>query len=222
MHIPDGYLSPMTYIPSYVVAVPLMAYGIKKLKGELTDQTLPLISSLTAMSFLIMMINIPIPGGTSGHAIGAAAISILINPWIAFVSVSLVLLIQALIFGDGGITAWAVNSLAIGFVSSFVAYYTYKALSKFNENIALFISGWLSIVAASFVVAVFLGIQPVIAHAPDGKPLFFPFGLDITIPALVGSHILYFGVVEGLYTLIVIKFIEKIKNPFFKERVKNA
>ncbi len=222
MHIPDGYLSPMTYIPSYVVAVPLMAYGIKKLKGELNDQALPLISSLTAMSFLIMMINIPIPGGTSGHAIGAAAISILINPWIAFISISLVLLIQALIFGDGGITAWAVNSLALGFVASFVAYYSFKVLSKLNENIALFISGWLSIVAASFVVAVFLGIQPVIAHTPDGKPLFFPFGLEITIPALVGSHILYFGAVEGLYTLLVVKFIEKIKNPFLKGSIKDV
>lgn len=222
MHIPDGYLSPVTYIPSYAVAVPLMAYGIKKLKEKLNDQTFPLISSLTAMSFLIMMINIPIPGGTSGHAIGTAAISILIDPWIAFVSISLVLLIQALIFGDGGITAWAVNSLAMGFVASFVAYYTYKGLSKFNENIALFISGWLSIVTASFVVAVFLGIQPVVAHTPDGKPLFFPFGLEITIPALVGSHMLYFGVVEGIYTLVVIKFVERIKNPFLKGRVKNA
>ena len=222
MHIPDGYLSPITYIPSYAVAVPLFAYGIKKLKAKLNDETLPLISSLTAMSFLIMMINIPIPAGTSGHAIGTAAISILIDPWIAFISISLVLLIQALIFGDGGITAWAINSLAMGFIASFVAYYSFKFLSRLNENIALFISGWLSIVSASFIIAFFLGIQPIVAHTPDGKPLFFPFDLKITIPALVGSHMLYFGVVEGIYTLVVVKFIEKIKNSFLRGDIKNV
>ncbi|NPA53227.1 MAG: cobalt transporter CbiM [Aquificae bacterium] len=216
MHIPDGYLSPITYIPSYAIAVPLFAYGFKKLKKTLNEKTLPFIASLTALSFLVMMINIPIPGGTSGHAIGAAAISILFNPWIGFISISLVLLIQALIFGDGGITAWAVNSLALGFVASFVGYYSYKALFKFNKNFALFVSGWISIVAASFIIAFFLGIQPIVAHTPDGKPLFFPFGLEITIPALVGSHMLYFGVAEGIYTLIVVKFIEKIKNFSFQ------
>ncbi|WP_457626651.1 cobalt transporter CbiM [Persephonella sp.] len=209
MHIPDGYLSPLTYIPSYAVQIPLFIYGIKKLKNLLDEKTLPLISSLTALSFIVMMINIPIPGGTSGHAIGAAAISILTNPWIGFVSLSLVLLIQAVVFGDGGITAWAVNSLSIGFGASFAGYYIYRMFSKINKGFALFFSGWFSIVFSSFLVALFLGIQPLIAHSPDGKPLFFPFGLEITIPALVFSHMLYFGVVEGIYTLVVVKFIQK-------------
>ncbi len=212
MHIPDGYLSPVTYIPSYAAFVPLFAYGLKKLKESLNDKTLPLVSSLTALSFLVMMINVPVPGGTSGHAIGAAAISILLNPWIGFISLSLVLLIQAVIFGDGGITSWAVNSLSMGFVASFTAYFSYRILSGFNRGFALFFSGWLSAVASSFVVAFFLGIQPLIAHTPDGKPLFFPFGLEITVPALVLSHMIYFGVVEGVYTFVVGRFIEKTKS----------
>ncbi len=211
MHIPDGYLSPITYIPSYAVAVPLFAYGLKKLKQELSEETLPFIATLTALSFLVMMINIPIPGGTSGHAIGAAAIAILFDPWISFICLSLVLLIQSLIFGDGGITAWAVNSISMGFVASFSAYYSYKFLKRFNKGIALFISGWVSIVTASFVIALFLGIQPIVAHDSEGKPLFFPFDLSITIPALVFSHMVYFGVVEGIYTVLVVKFVEKLK-----------
>ncbi|WP_293445149.1 cobalt transporter CbiM [Persephonella sp.] len=217
MHIPDGYLSPATYISSYATAVPLFAYGIKKLKENLDDKTLPLISSLTALSFLVMMINIPIPGGTSGHAIGAAAISILTNPWIGFISLSLVLLIQAIIFGDGGITAWAVNSLSMGFVASFTAYFSYRFLSGFNRGFALFFSGWISAVVSSLVIAVFLGIQPMIAHTPDGKPLFFPFGLEITVPALVLSHMVYFGIVEGVYTFVVVRFIQKTKNQILGE-----
>ncbi len=216
MHIPDGYLSPVTYIPSYIAIIPLFAYGMKKLKESLNEETLPFIASLTALSFLVMMINIPIPGGTSGHAIGATAISILFNPWIGFISISLVLLIQALIFGDGGITAWAINSIALGFVASFVGYYSFKLLSKLNKNLSYFISGWLSIVSAAFIIAFFLGIQPIIAHTPDGKPLFFPFDFKITIPALVGSHMLYFGIVEGIYTFIVVRFIEKIKKLTFQ------
>ncbi len=211
MHIPDGYLSPQTYIASYAIGIPLFLYGIKKLKEHMNEQTLPFIATLTALSFLIMMINIPIPGGTSGHAIGTAVISIIFNPWVAFVSLGIVLLIQALIFGDGGITAWAVTTLAIGFFAGFSAYYSYLFLSRINKNFALFFAGWFSIVVASFVIAVVLGIQPLIAQDQDGNPLFFPFDLKITIPAIVGSHMLYFGVVEGIYTLVVIKFMEKIK-----------
>ncbi len=219
MHIPDGYLSPQTYITSYVVGVPLFIYGIKKLKESLSEETIPFISTLTALSFLIMMINIPIPGGTSGHAIGTASIAILFNPWIAFVSISLVLLIQALLFGDGGITTWAVESISMGFVAGFVGYYAFNILKKINYSVALFVSGWLSIVSASVVIAFVLGIQPYFFHDEQGKPLFFPFDLKITIPAIVGSHMIYFGVVEGIYTLLVVKFIEKIRSSFGKVKV---
>ena len=212
MHIPDGYLSPQTYVAGYVIGVPLFFYGIKKLKSVLDEQTLPFIATLTALSFLVMMINIPIPGGTSGHAIGAAVLSILFNPWIAFVCISLVLLIQALIFGDGGITTWAITSLGLGFISSFSSYYIYKLLKNTNKNFALFISGWASIVLASIFIAVVLGIQPIIAHDDKGNPLFFPFDLKITVPAIVGAHILYFGIIEGIYTLLIVKFVEKVKS----------
>jgi cobalt/nickel transport system permease protein len=210
MHIPDGYLSPATYITSYIVSAPLLFYGFKKLKEKLNDKTFPLISTLTALSFLIMMINIPIPGGTSGHAIGTAVLSILFDPWIAYISISLVLFIQAVIFGDGGITAWGVNSLAMGFVASWTAFIMYRFFKNLNKTLALFVAGWSSLVASSFVIALILGIQPYIAHSPDGKPLFFPFDLKITIPAVVGTHALYFGVIEGVFTILTIKFIEKI------------
>ncbi len=223
MHIPDGYLSPETYITSYAVGIPLFIYGIKKLKENLSEETIPFISTLTALSFLIMMINIPIPGGTSGHAIGTTSIAILFNPWVAFVSVSLVLLIQALLFGDGGITTWAVESIAMGFVSAFVGFYSFKIFKKFlNESFSLFICGWISIVSASLVVSIVLGIQPYFFHDEQGKPLFFPFDLKITVPAIVGSHMLYFGVVEGIYTVLVVKFIEKIKSSFGKVKINES
>jgi len=206
MHIADGYLSPATVAVSYAVTVPLWMYGFRKLKEKLNEETLPVIGALSALSFVIMMFNIPVPGGTSGHAVGAALISILFGPWIGFISVSLVLLIQSIIFGDGGISAWAINSFAMGFVGSFVGYYIFKFFE--NKKFAPFISGYVSIVAASFVVALALGIQPLF-WSENGNPLYFPFDLKITIPAMVGEHLLFFGVVEGIFTQVVYNFLTK-------------
>ncbi|MDD3342682.1 MAG: cobalt transporter CbiM [Sulfurospirillaceae bacterium] len=204
MHIPDGYLSPLTCIITYAAALPLWVIAFRKLKEKLDEQTLPLIASLSALSFIIMMFNIPIPGGTSGHAVGASLIAILFGPWVASLCVSLVLLIQALIFGDGGITTFAANALAMGFMASFSTYYIYRFFER--KAFAPFISGWVGIVSASTMVAVILGIQPLIASS-EGKPLYFPFGLDLAIPAVIGSHMLFFGVVEGIFTLIAYRYI---------------
>ena len=209
MHIPDGYISPATYTASFAVAIPLWAVAFKKLKEKLDEQTLPLIASLSALSFIIMMFNIPIPGGTSGHAVGVALIAILFGPWIGFLSVSLVLFIQALLFGDGGISSFAANSLGMGFAGAFSAYWIFEKLK--NYKISAFLAGWISAVASSFIIALFLGIQPLIALDETGKPLYFPFGLDVAFPALTGSHMLFFGVVEGIFTQIAYKFLLKLE-----------
>ena len=212
MHIPDGFLSPSTYLPATAAAIPLLIIAWKKTKEAISDESFALLSSLTAFSFVIMMFNIPIPGGTSGHAIGAAILAILFGPWVAAFCVSLTLFIQALVFGDGGLSVFAINSLAMGFVASFVAFYIHKLLSKrVNNNIVWFIAGWSGIVAASVVVAVALGIQPLMGVDAAGHPIYFPFGLNVTIPAVVGSHALFFGVAEGLATMLVMGFVEKIK-----------
>ena len=204
MHIPDGYLSPATVIATYAVTVPLWVYGFKRLKQTLNEETMPLISALSALSFIIMMFNIPIPGGTSGHAVGATLIAILFSPWIGFISVSLVLLIQSIIFGDGGISALAANSLGMAFVGSFVGYYLFNLLK--DKKFAPFIAGWVGVVASSLFIAIVLGIQPF--WSENGRPLYFPFGLETTIPALVVSHMMFFGVVEGILTQLVYSYLK--------------
>ncbi len=206
MHIPDGYLSPTTVAVTYAVAVPLWVYGFKKLKASLNEETLPLIGALSAMSFVIMMFNIPIPGGTSGHAVGAALISMLFSPWIGFISVSLVLLIQAVVFGDGGVSTLAANTLSMAFVGSFVGYYSFMLLKRYR--FAPFFAGWLALVSSSVLTSILLGIQPLFWMS-DGKPLYFPFDLKVTFTALVGSHMLFFGVVEGIFTALVYSYIKK-------------
>ena len=212
MHIPDGFVSPSTYLPATVAAIPLLIIAWKKTKEAISDESFALLSSLTAFSFVIMMFNIPIPGGTGGHAIGAAILAILFGPWVAAFCVSLTLFIQALVFGDGGLSVFAINSLAIGFVASFVAFYTHKLLSnRVSNNIAWFTAGWSGIVAASVIVAVALGIQPLMGVDAASHPIYFPFGLNVTIPAVVGSHVLFFGAAEGIATMLVMGFVEKMK-----------
>jgi len=155
-----------------------------------------------------MMFNIPVPGGTSAHAVGAVLIAILYGPWIGFVSVSLVLLIQAIVFGDGGISAWAVNSISMGFVGSFIGYYVFQFLKNFK--FAPFIAGYLGILSSAFFVGVILGIQPLFWNS-NGHPLYFPFGLKVTITAMVGAHLII-GIAEGLLTQIVYSLVKNKEN----------
>jgi len=217
MHIADGYLSPLTCAVSYGVAIPLWMVAFKKLKDILDEESLPLIASLSALSFVIMMFNIPIPGGTSGHALGVAIIAILFGPWVGFLSLSLVLFIQALLFGDGGLSSFAVNALGMGFGGAFGAYYTYKLTKRYKFS--LFLSGYMSAVVASIIIAFALGIQPYFWVDNAGKPLYFPFDLSVTIPAVVGSHMVFFGIVEGIFTQLAYKFLVKLEPDFLKENV---
>jgi len=207
MHIPDGYLSPETVVVSFAIAIPFWIYAFRKLRAKMDEETIPVLGALSALSFVIMMFNIPIPGGTSGHAVGATLIAIMIGPWVSFISVSLVLLIQAIVFGDGGISALAVNSLSMGLIASFGGYYLFELLKKYK--FAPFIAGYLSLVLASFFVALILGIQPLF-WTHDGTPLYFPFGLKVTIPMMVGGHLL-FGIAEGIFTQVVYALLKKEK-----------
>ncbi len=205
MHIADGYLSPQTVGISYMVAIPLWMYGFKKLKSSLDEETLPKLSALTALSFVIMMFNIPVPGGSSAHAVGTALLAILFSPWVAFVSISLVLLIQAVVFADGGITSIAVEALAMGFIEAFCAYYIFKLLKNFKY--APFVAGYVSIILAAVFIGFVLGLQAYIVSS-TGKPLYFPFGVSISVPAMGIEH-LFIGLAEGIFTQVVYTLLTK-------------
>src|SRR5271157_5652090 len=130
MHIPDGYLGPHTYIAFWIIMIPIWYYAGQKLTTELKSRQVPLLALSAAFSFVIMMFNVPSPGGSSGHAIGGGIIAIVIGPWASIIAISVTLVLQAMIFGDGGITAIAANCFNMGVVVPFVAYYTYKFISE--------------------------------------------------------------------------------------------
>jgi cobalt/nickel transport system permease protein len=215
MHIPDGYLSPQTFLPLYAVMVPLWTLAARKVRRTLRTRQIPLLALGSAFSFVVMMINIPVPGGTSGHMVGAALLAILLGPWTACVIVSLALAIQSLLFGDGGITALAANSLTMAVVMPFVGYYSYRLIARRapvslrRQMVAGFVAGYLALNAAALYTAIMLGLQPLIASAPDGRPLYAPYSLAIAVPAMALPHLLLFGIVEGIATALIIRYLRR-------------
>ncbi len=214
MHIPDGYLGPQTFIPLYGAFAVTTAVAVNKVKKNLDKKVIPFLGMASAFSFVIMMFNIPIPGGTTGHAVGGAIVSLLFGPWEAFISVSLSLIVQAFVFGDGGITAIGANCFNIAFVMPFIAWGTFKLIAKENSSdkvklIAAFIAGYISLNIAALLTAIELGIQPLLAKDLYGNPLYSPFPLKVTIPAIVLEHLLIFGFIEAIVTAIIFKYFMK-------------
>ena len=214
MHIPDGYLGPQTYLPLYGVSIGFCAIAQKKLKNQLSLKHVPYLAMAAAFSFLIMMFNIPIPGGTTGHAVGAAIIAILLGPWTAVLAISVVLTIQALLFGDGGITAVGANCFNMAVVMPFVSYWIFKLIKGKAERgaklaVAAFLAGYLSLVVSALFTALEFGIQPLIATGANGRPLYAPFPLSIVMPAMALEHLFPFGIVEGLLTMLLLKYFLK-------------
>jgi cobalt/nickel transport system permease protein len=208
MHIPDGFIAAQMYLPSYAAAAGAWAYGAKRLKRHIHEETIPLMAVMTALTFVLSMIAIPLPGGTSAHATGIGLLAVLFGVWASFLAISLVLLLQALLFGMGGITSLPINALSMGLLGSASACFALIIIRRWSLRAALFAAGWIGIVAPAVAVALALGAQPHLAHRPDGSPLFFPFGFRVTLPAVVLPHLLI-GVGEGVLTVLAYQFLAK-------------
>ena len=215
MHIPDGYLGPATYGTLYAVTVPFWAAASWKLNRTLKAKQAPYLAIGSAFCFVIMMFNIPIIGGTTGHATGATIIAILLGPWAAMIAVSVALILQALLFGDGGITAIGANCFNMAVAGVFVGYAMYRmiardaAVTSKRRWVAGSVAAYVSLNISALITAVQLGLQPVLERAPDGQPLYSPFPLSITVPAIVLEHLFLFGFVEAAVTALVIRYFQK-------------
>lgn len=215
MHIPDGYLGPATYGAMYGIMIPVWAAASRKLNRTLKARQAPYLALGAAFSFVIMMFNIPVLGGTTGHATGATLISILIGPWAATIAVSVALIIQALLFGDGGITAIGANCFNIAAAGAFVGYGTYRIIAMRSmpagrrRLLAGAVAAYVSLNISALLTAVQLGIQPLIARSPDGRPLYAPFPLEVTIPAMALEHLCLFGIIEAAVTVLVLRYFQK-------------
>ncbi|OQX86026.1 MAG: cobalamin biosynthesis protein CbiM [Candidatus Latescibacteria bacterium 4484_7] len=213
MHIPDGYLSPQVSAGLYVVSAPFWLAAVRKVRKSLPQNHVPLLAMLSAFSFLIMMFNMPLPGGTTGHAIGGVLIAILVGPWAAVIALTLTLAVQAFFFGDGGILALGANSFNLAIVMPLMGYFLFRLIagnaapSSRRFSIAAAVGAYIGINIAAAAVAFELGIQPILHHLPDGTPLYCPFHLSVTIPAMMIPHLTIVGAAEAIITGAVIKFL---------------
>lgn len=215
MHIPDNYLSPSTCAVMGAVMLPVWTRAVKKVKKEVTKKKMPLMGIGASLSFLIMMFNVPLPGGTTGHAVGGTLLAILLGPEAACISVTTALLLQALLFGDGGILAFGANCFNMAFIMPFVGYYIYKFVkgkikSEKGEYISAFVGAYMGIAAAAFFAAVEFGVQPLLFKDAAGMPLYCPYPLSVSVPAMLIPHLLVAGIVEAIITTFVLGFIKKV------------
>jgi cobalt/nickel transport system permease protein len=214
VHIPDGYLAPAVSLALALPTVPVWAVATQKVKKVLNNRTVPLLAIFSAFSFTIMMFNVPVPGGTTAHAVGGTLVAVVLGPWAACIAVSTALIIQALFFGDGGVLAIFANCLNMAIILPFVGYGTYRLLAagspvlSTRRAVAAGIGAYVGITVAAFTVGVELGIEPIF-FSQNGHALYSPYGLSEAIPAMVAAHAFGASIVEGLITGLGVAYLQR-------------
>lgn len=201
MHIPDGFLSPPVFISGWALALGTLSYALKRTKGLLRDRMIPLAGVMAAFIFAAQMLNFPVLGGTSGHLLGGVLAAVTLGPYVGTIVLSLVLIVQCLIFQDGGLTALGTNIFNMAIIGTGVSYYLYvllrKIIPKKNILLAVAISSWFSVVMA----ANFCALELVLSGTSP---------LRIVLPAMIFVHI-FIGIGEAIITTLILSFILRVR-----------
>lgn len=199
MHIPDGFIPLWQCAIYYVIMIVALYFSLNWARKNLDERLIPLMAVLAAGIFAIMSMNMPIPFGTSGHMLGGALVAIVfLAPEAAVLILFIVLLIQALIFGDGGLTVLGANVVNMGLVGGVVAFFSFKALQKFTgKYLAAGIAAWLSLFIASEVTAVQMWLAGT-----------FPL---IEGLAMMGLYHFFIGIIEAILTVVVLIALDKVR-----------
>ncbi len=214
MHIPDGYLSPSTCATLYAGAIAGWYVALKRIKRLLLGRVVPLISVFAAFAFVVMMFNLPLPGGTTGHAVGVTIAAIVLGPSGSILAISIALAIQALFFGDGGITTLGANCFNMAIIGSLVAYGSYRliaagsSIASKRRIAAAAIAGYVAVNAAAFVAAIEFGIQPLLFRDAAGTPLYAPYTFSVALPAMVIGHLTFAGLAEAVISAGLVAYLQ--------------
>jgi cobalt/nickel transport system permease protein len=202
MHIPDGFLSPPVWAALDAGAIPLVGYFVRKTQRTFEQSRIPLLGVLGAFVFAAQMINFPVWAGTSGHLVGGALLALTLGPSAAVVLMTAILVVQALVFQDGGLLALGANVLNMAVIGVWAGYLPAKVLGPraSTRRIAAFAGGWLSLMAGAAFASLELWFSQV---APAG-PLF---------ASMLGIHALA-GLAEGAITAASLAAMERL-NPEF-------
>jgi len=205
MHIPDGLMDPMVIIMGWALALPVIALAIYKLNRSVDERMVPFMAILAAGIFVAQMLNFPIGGGTTGHLIGAALAVVLLGLYGGILVMTTILVIQCLIFGDGGLTALGLNLLNMAVVAPLVAYGGLRLLKRgtTEKGLTVPLAAWTSV----FVTALLCGVQLGLSYTLSGGA----FGIDwiISLPAM-GIYHAFIAFGEAIITTGVVLFLSKV------------
>ena len=200
MHIPDGFLSLPVSLLTWAFSLLLIVISLKRVEKDYQEKAVPLMGVCAAFIFAAQMINFPIPGGTSGHLLGGTLAGILLGPWAGSLVMTVVFIVQALLFQDGGLTALGANIFNMGLIGTFGGYYLYKAVrSLFGFSrwrgmaMGTAIAAWASVVMAAFMCSVQLAVSVTVP-------------LQVALFAMLSWHfVIVIG--EALITLAAVSYI---------------
>lgn len=228
MHIPDGYLSPSTCAALAAGCAPFWYAALRRVKAALNARLAPLLSACAAFSFVVMMFNLPLPGGTTGHAVGVGVAAIVLGPWASMLAISVALLIQALFFGDGGVIAFGANCFNMAIAGSLIAHTVYRMLAgrsplgSRRRVMAAACAGYAALNGAALLTAIEFGIQPTLFHDASGAPLYAPYPLAIALPAMMLGHLVFAGLAEGILSAGVVAWLQHSDPALFELRLPTA
>lgn len=205
MHIPDGFLSPEIAALMWMISMALLAWAWRKARSAYNQSLTPLLAVSSAFVFVAQMLNFPIAYGTSGHLVGGTFLAVVLGPYAAILSMTIVLLMQALFFADGGIFALGANIFNMAVIGG-LSFFIIKLMSggsyrgkKFYAG--LFAASWLSVVLGALACGLEIGVSPVFANAG---------GVAVTVPAMLFWHTLI-GLGEAAITTTVITQLYRVK-----------
>lgn len=231
MHIPENYLSPSTCGVFAVAMVPVWMRAVRHVREEVPRQKMPLVGVAAAFCFLAMMFNIPLPGGTTGHAVAGTLVAILSGPWAATLAISIALAIQAVMFGDGGILALPANCFNMAFVLPMCGYAVYGLVrgregrhtgaragsgrpGLGRELAAAGVGSYVGINAAALCAAIEFGVQPLLFSDAAGRALYCPYPLWVSVPAMLAGHLTVWGAAEVVFTVGILAFVRRVAPGF--------
>ena len=205
MHVPDGFLDVPTSVATGVVAAAGVALALRRSRGEVDDRVAPLAGLVATFVFAAQMLNFPVGAGTSGHLIGGALAAVLVGPWVATLCLTVVLLVQALVFADGGLTALGTNVVLMAIVGVWVGWAVFAVARRVlparagSVPVAASVGALVSVPAAA---AVFTGLFAIGGTAP--------VELGALLTAMLSWHVVI-GTGEAVITGLVVSAVLSVR-----------
>src|SRR6266508_2068290 len=211
MHIPDGFLSFIISIICWGITVAILAVAVSRTNKSLGERQVPLMGVMAAFIFAAQLLNFPIAGGTTGHLLGGVLAAIVLGPWAAMLVMTAVIVVQGLLFQDGGLLVMGANILNMGLLTAAIGYGLYRSVLGRTQKMKLIVTGfaaWLSVMTGALATSLQLWLSGTAR-------------LNIIIPAMLGVHA-FIGIGEALITVAALAFIFRTRPDLLDEKPTSA